>query len=333
MPCAPPPGGPIPRRSVAVLTLALLSQACVPFVVEDPDDLVLGQGPPGDGARAEPLAASLDEADTIDVGCWNVEWFGDDERGPGDDVLQGDHVATVLGTMDLDLVGLVEVVAAPAFDTLLDQLPGTAGLLVTDPRVEGGADAYGADEQKVALLYRERFRVTAARVILVEESWAFAGRPPMEVSLAFEEQGRPRTLDVVVAHFKAMADADGHRRRQRAAQALKAWLEAEHPRDWVLVVGDFNDDLDESTWRGAASPFAGFVDDADYRFTTASLTEAGVSTTVRFRSTIDHHLATASLARRFVEGSARVIGAEGLIPDYGETTSDHYPVLTRYDLR
>jgi endonuclease/exonuclease/phosphatase family metal-dependent hydrolase len=278
-------------------------------------------------------AHSLDWPETVDVGSWNVEWLGAHDGGPTDEALQLANVADVLFDYDLDLVGLVEVVSEDAFAELLESLPGVQGLLVTDPRVEGGRDAYGDDEQKVALVMRDRFSVTSARVILAEESWAFAGRPPMEVSLAFTEDGRPRTLDVVVAHFKAMADADGYERRARASTALESWLAAEHPRDWVLVVGDFNDDLDASTYRGRTSPFANFVGDPAYSFTTQALTAAGVSTTVYHNTTIDHHLATASLARRFVWGSAEVLRPDEWIEDYGESTSDHYPVLTRYDLQ
>jgi endonuclease/exonuclease/phosphatase family metal-dependent hydrolase len=326
---------------------------CVPVVLAIGccPDVVLEDGPvvaPVDGRSEEDErmwevprvqgctdapARSLDWPETIDVGSWNVEWFGASERGPSDETLQLENVADVLDHLDIDLVGLVEVVSEGAFAELLESLPGVHGLLVTDPRVEGGREAYGDDEQKVALLMRDRFSVERARVILVEESWAFAGRPPMEVSLAFTEDGRPRTLDVVVVHFKAMADADGYTRRARASTALESWLAAEHPLDWVLVVGDFNDDIDASTYRDRTSPFANFVGDPAYSFSTQALTDAGISTTTRYSATIDHHLVTSSLARRFVWGSAEVLRPDEWIEDYDGSTSDHYPVLTRYDLQ
>lgn len=317
------------RRGALLLLVLLSLLAC------GPDDArVAAEVTAPDAATEEPLATgSLDRPESVDVASWNVEWLGDPGHGPADEALQLRNASTVLRTMDLDLVGLVEVVSEQSFSSLLARLPGYRGLLVTDPAVQGGRASYGADEQKVALLLRDRFRVTGARVVLAEEAWAFAGRPPMEVALAFSEQGRPRTLTVVVAHFKAMADADGYRRRARAAAALKAWLSAEHPRDWVLVVGDFNDDLDRSTYRGNPSPFATLLLDPAFRFTTQALTEAGAATTVHFSSTIDHHLATASLGRRYVEGSARVMHPEAWVDSYAQTTSDHYPVLTRYDLR
>ena len=37
----------------------------------------------------------------------------------------------------------------------------------------------------------------------------------MEVKLSFPEDGAPRTLVVLVAHFKAMANVDGYTRRTR----------------------------------------------------------------------------------------------------------------------
>ena len=102
---------------------------------------------------------------------------------------------------------------------------------------------------------------------------------------------------------------------------------------WLLTIGDLNDDIDKSTYRGYASPFAALAADPAYRFTTEALTLTNTPTTVGFSSTIDHHLATDELAERFVTDSAKVLRVDAFIASYGTTTSDHYPVLTRYDLR
>ena len=286
-----------------------------------------------EGSGDDAPLPSEDHPDTVDVGSWNLAWYGDDWKGPDDDALQQHNVARVLSETDLDLVGLVEVVSADAFDRLLDEMPDHDGLLVTDPRVAGGADYYADGEQKVALVHHRRFTVESARVILTDATWDFAGRPPLEVSLSFEEDGAPRTLVLVVAHFKAMANQEGYERRLAAAAALHDYLDAEHAGRWVLVVGDLNDDIDDSTYWGHPSPFAQLVDDPDYRFTTDALSEDGVATTVRYPATIDHHLATDVLSWRFVEGSAEVLPLDEDIADYGDTTSDHFPVISRYDLR
>lgn len=285
-----------------------------------------------DARQWQPIP-SADAPDTVDVGSWNLYWFGDPEHGPSDDDLQIENAADVLGSLELDVVGLSEVVSEEAFDELMQQLPGYQGLLVTDAIVSGGADFYWDGEQKVALVHRERFEVESARVILEDHNWDFAGRPPLEVTLRFEEDGKPRTLVVIVAHFKALANSYGYERRIAAATALEDYLEEAYRYRWVLVIGDFNDDIYESTFGGHESPFSTLVESPYYRFTTDMLSEAGESTTTHYSSTIDHHLATDDLEERFVEGSAAVLRIDEHIPGYADTTSDHFPVLTRYDLR
>jgi endonuclease/exonuclease/phosphatase family metal-dependent hydrolase len=274
---------------------------------------------------------SEDQPNTVDVGSWNIEWFGAPTFGPTDEALQQANVKKVLQQVDLDLVGLVEVVSEEAFHTLLAGLPNHDGLLVTDPRVQDGAAYYSPNEQKVALLFKRRFTVDSARVVATEAAYDFGGRPPMEVKLSFQENGAPRQLVVLVAHFKALANFDGYSRRTRAAAALKTYLDGTSPSRWVLVVGDLNDDLERSTYQGKPSPFLPWLADGNYRFTTAALSAARISTTATFSSTIDHHFASASLGKRFVEGSARVL--HPTLPSYATTTTDHFPVLTRYDLR
>jgi endonuclease/exonuclease/phosphatase family metal-dependent hydrolase len=242
-------------------------------------------------------------------------------------------VKTVLRRSDLDLWGLVEVVNESQFRSMVGSLTAYDGLLASDPIVEGGKQFYSAGEQKVALVYKKGIRVDRARVVLTADSQLFAGRPPLEVSLSFEIEGRKRTLVVLVAHFKAMADADSWDRRRRASEALQAFLTAEHAGRWVMVVGDWNDDLDQSTARNKPTPFANFVQaPASYRFPTQELTIAGLATTTHFTATIDHHLVTTSLWPRFVTGSAQVLRMDAYVARYSTTTSDHYPVLTRYDL-
>ena len=326
------------KTRIATVLLLLLVVGCGPaeLTAGAPDESI-------DAAASSSVATagsqlrlpSEDRSDTVDVGSWNVEWFGSTRagQGPTNEALQQANVTRVLKDTNLDLVGLVEVVSEQAFAGVVSQLPEHDGLVVTDPRVVGGSTYYSPSEQKVALVFRKRFTVESARVVMTESAFAFGGRPPMEVHLSFLEGGKPRALVVLVAHFKAMANADGYARRVEAAAALKAFLDAEYPRKWVLVVGDFNDDLVTSTYRGHESPFVTLAHDAAYRFTTDALSATHQPTTVAFSSTIDHHLATDDLATRFVEGSAKVLHPETFIAAYGTSTSDHYPVLTRYDVR
>lgn len=312
------------RRALLLVVAACGGEAVVD--VTEPE--------PAASSEAQELTVpGEDRPDSVDIGSWNVEWYGDPMNGPSPETRQQLNVERVLRQLDLDLLGLVEVVSPDAFRHAVEQLPDHDGVLATDARVESGAAFYGASEQKVGLVFRRRFTVESARLVLTEQSYVFAGRPPLEVKLRFSEGGRARTLVVIVAHFKAMADFDGWTRRGKAAAALKAYLDATYPDRWVAVVGDWNDDVDVSTYRGRETPFAGFVNDPGYRFTTAALSASNAPTTVGFASTIDHHLATNELAARYVDGSAHVVRLDRYVTSYGTTTSDHYPVVTRYDLR
>lgn len=132
---------------------------------------------PGRLAHARGRPRLLDDAGqgadaTLDLGTWNIEWFGDAGNGPSDEQLQLDNVAHVISDLDLDLWSLQEVVAHAQFDSLVARLDGYGGLLADDPFVTNGPEYYSGfsdTEQKVALLYKTALaRVDSARVILTE---------------------------------------------------------------------------------------------------------------------------------------------------------------------
>ncbi|MEJ2677855.1 MAG: endonuclease/exonuclease/phosphatase, partial [Gemmatimonadota bacterium] len=187
-------------------------------------------------------------------------------------------------------------------------------------------------EQKVALVYRaDEVSLDSARVILTDEDYAFAGRPPVAFHLSVTIDSATEHLIVVVMHAKAGSDAASRDRRDQAAAALKAFMDTTWPTRKVLVIGDFNDDVDTSITTGQPSPYRYFVaDSAHYDFPTAALSAAGDASTVSYADVIDHQLDTNEAHADCVPGSAEVFRADHYIPDYGNTTSDHYPVIVRY---
>ncbi len=274
-------------------------------------------------------------AATLDVASWNVEWFGSTRNGPLDEALQLANARDVIHGTDFDLWGVAEIVSQSAFDRLEGQLPGYAGLLASERAVVGGSTYYDRDEQKVGIFYKSALaKVLGARIILTAHEQAFAGRPPLEVKLRVTVGGVTSTLVVVVLHAKAQADVASWGRRREASAALKSYLDATYPTERVIVVGDFNDDVDASITRGRPSPYENFVaDDLRYAFPTEALSARGETSTTGHREMIDHHLATNELASSYVAGSAEVYRVDGSISRYAETTSDHLPVLTRYAWR
>lgn len=306
---------------------------------------VAGAGACGSGRGANPVSAPSDtlaariarvgSATTLDVGTWNLEWFGDAGNGPTNEQLQLTTVRSALAGMNLDIIGVQEVVSQSHWDQLEEGLPEFTGFLAGESIVTGGAASYSANEQKVGLLFKRSVAtLVRARVVLAGNDFEFAGRPPLEVTLRVGLNGATRQLTLLVVHMKAFADSVSWQRRASAALALKEYLDTSWPIQEVMVIGDFNDDLDNSITARRASPYSIFLGDVTrYVFPTLALSNAQVPTTVGFRDAIDHQLITNELAASFVAGSARAIALDQVITNYAQVTSDHYPVVTSYTWR
>ncbi len=275
------------------------------------------------------------------LGTWNLEHFGSPTHGPSDDALQVANAQAVIARLAPDVLGLQEITSPARFEELVGGLPGYEGVVVNDPRVLGGPEAYATIRFRPArhqegprLLHRAVvFRTAKASLVRAQSLPDIdPGRAPIEVVLTVDAGGTKIELVLVVVHFYPSAEPASWERRRDSAERLKRYLDASHPRGNVAVVGDFNDDIDESIIVGYPTPYAAFTNDRlRYTFTTRYLTSAGLGTTTSYPATIDHHLVSNELAERFAPRSAWV-ERPWYIPDYRATTSDHYPVITRYRL-
>lgn len=278
---------------------------------------------------------------------WNLEWFGDASNGPTDEALQLENVRTVMANVGADFWGLEELVDATQFEAL-KQKTGLAGFMANDSRVLYGSSYYSDfndKEQKVGILYRsDVVSVQDARLILTSSNYDFAGRPPLRVDLRITRDGKSVDLTAIVLHMKAQSsstDTTSYNQRSNAAVALKSYLDSQLPNTPFLVLGDWNDDVDESILKDSTStsgaymptPYQGFVDDpADYTFVTRPLSLKGEGSTTSNSQFIDHQLASNELMTSYVSNSAQRLRPDTYISSYKSTTTDHYPVLSRYSL-
>jgi endonuclease/exonuclease/phosphatase family metal-dependent hydrolase len=271
-------------------------------------------------------------ATTLDVASWNIEWFGATGSGPTNETLQLQNARDVINGTDFDIWGVAEIADQAAWNSLESQLPGYTGFLAGESVVTSGSTYYGATEQKVGILYRSSIAtLLGAKVILTANDADFAGRPPLEVRLRVTLNGTTEDVVVIVLHMKAFDDLASWQKRQNASVALKSYLDATWPTQKVIVVGDWNDDVDTSITSGQATPYQNFVSDAaDYTFPTRALSLAGVASTTSYPDIIDHHLDTNDLYATLVPGSTEVYRVDSYIASYDATTSDHFPVLSRY---
>ena len=298
----------LPGRPAFLLS-TLVATGCLPRVQVDREE---------EGHRA---LRSGGGAGDIVLATWNIEWFGSRSEGPSDEQRQMDNVVRTLEGIDADLVAVQEIVSPAVFDALLERLgDGHDGLLAGDGWVAGNR-SYRTGEQQVGFIWRtERLELLDAEVVLRNEDWAFAGRPPLLARFEVDGVGGDERLALTL-HAKASAALQSWQRRQAGSDALQGLLEGRLAEESVAVLGDFNDDIDWSIRSGMPSPYANLSD--AYRFATLDLSLAGVSTMDRGRHTIDHILLTGAWD---ADGDADASVVSPDVERFSRTTSDHYPV-------
>jgi endonuclease/exonuclease/phosphatase family metal-dependent hydrolase len=265
----------------------------------------------------------------LEAACWNIEWYGNSGYGPTNETLQQQNVTKVLQSAGMDLWALCEVSDSSAWKTLLNNLPEYEGVITDYAQV-----------QKTALLFRKNmFQLLRVRSLLPVYEREFAsGRLPLEVMLSIKGD-KPDTLWVIVLHMKANTGtttqkAEAYDLRKRSSEALKDLLDTEHVGHKVMVLGDWNDDLDLSIFNNLATPFSKILaDTARYLWPSRELTLSGQRSTVSYSNMIDHILVNRRMKPCYVSGSAKVFYLQNYITSYGNNTSDHYPVYARFDLR
>jgi endonuclease/exonuclease/phosphatase family metal-dependent hydrolase len=274
-------------------------------------------------------------AATFDLATWNLNFFGSPSGGPSDDDKQLQRVREVISGSDADLWGVQEVSDGGDFATLASGLTGYSALLANDPSVTDGAAFYSDfnnTELKVGIVYKTAaVEVLSARLILTDLDFEFAGRPPLEIRVRITISGDQQEAVLVVLHAKASSDVPSWERRSAAATGLKAYLDETWPDEAVFVIGDFNDDVDESITPGQDTPYRSFIEDAQsWTFATATLTAAGENSILGFNTMIDHILGSNEAMAWYSAGSVDVYDVDELIPQYKNSVSDHLPVLAQF---
>lgn len=290
----------------SALFLALICAACESSPKTTPLPTLAGDDA-ASGDAAGPSAPFV-------VANWNLEWFGSTAEGPTDEALQQKNVTAVMRTIDAQLWSVQEITSEPQLRAVATDL-GNFEVVLGD----------GGSQKLAALVRRDRFDIVGSRVVLKDKEADFNFRPPLEIDLALRPDGRPLTF--IVVHLAAGTDVASYEKRKLEAQLLKGHLDGKPAGTRVLVAGDFNDGLDKSSYQKSETPFTVLLSDPAYAFTTKGLTSS------RYPRVIDHQLVTDDLLPGYVEGSAKVVNGDTIIPSgYITTTSDHDPTRAEYRL-
>ncbi len=294
---------------------------------------------------------SIDPVTTLEVVNWNMEWFGSPTLGPTNDNLQEQNAATVLRTIGADIYGLVEVVSETRLQSVVANLnayygAGTYSYIIcnfgshVNPPEPGGQPI--ADAQKEAFVYKTSLfsNITTRPMINLGittpsyNNWS-GGRYPFLMTADITLNCVTKKINFILIHAKANTPPiiTAYDRREAASKELHDTLTAFFANENIIILGDFNDDLDQSITTGKIiTSYHDFTDDgANFFSPTLALSLANKKSTVRYNDVIDHVMLSNDIQLNYLTESATILtDVASLIPRYGTTTTDHYPVFTRY---
>ena len=268
------------------------------------------------------------DSTSIDIVTWNLHNFPSTN-------LSVEYAAKALRAIDADVVALQEIVVNAEFNVLLDSLPGWTGYRAT------GASF----DQNLALLWNnDEVTIIGEPYEIFTSDWNAFPRSPLVIEIAVRED----TLIVINNHLKAseggddniidFTDTDDNEyRRYIASVMLEEWIRSEHPDDAVIVLGDLNDLLIDTSPNNV---FQAMMDRPEqYRFADLSLaTGPSSGWSWKYRSHLDHILVTNELfpAVEAAEAEVRTLRLdlylENYWSEYETNLSDHLPVALKLPL-
>ncbi len=194
--------------------------------------------------------------------------------------------------------------------------------------------------QKTAFIFNTNSidSVSSGAITEGQSDHHWANRLPLYFEFTYTFEDTNHDFYAVVIHAKAFDDQESYERRQNAAQDLYDYLAAQKPDANIIILGDYNDDVDESIYEQngepAATPYLPFVDNSNhFQVVTKALSDDGKFSTVSYPEMIDHITMSNELYSIYVDKSPTVFQFDDdFITDYEETTSDHYPVWAKFDV-
>lgn len=286
--------------------------------------------------------AQNNHADTLDIVNWNLEFFGDT---PAELPEEMSKTRALMNQMNADIYALVEVVNKDSLASLVQSINGDYGYVISPfgSFASGISDPGWFSAQKLAFVYRKSMvKNVSGRALLqfggnAYYNWSSGRYPYLVMADVLGSDNSWQRMHFVILHAKAMSDNTSCNRRIAGAQELKDTLDQHFANDRLIILGDFNDDLDESICNSASqSNYYNFVSDStdanSYHSVTLPLSAAGISSIAGYPSFLDHVILSNEMAAYYVPNSARLLQAEvnNWVLYYNQYVSDHFPVKTQY---
>jgi hypothetical protein len=302
---------------------------------------------------------SLPMSATLNIVNWNINWFGStaNGQGPSDKNLQETNVKTVLRNLNADLYAFSEIVDTMRFRRIVDSLGSDYSFKIADygSMAPDSLSPNWLGAQKNGFIYKKsifsnittrgmlRYHNSQQQTDSTSYNWA-SGRFPYLLNATMTLNGITRNMNFIVIHSKANTGTtndqiEAYRHRKLGAVELKDTLDNNFNTGNMILLGDFNDDLNRTiaptTGADTVSSYQAFVIDSigisGYKSITLPLSFAGQHSTVNHPHVIDHVIISNRLSPNYVSNSAAIrTDVVNFVSNYGTTTSDHYPVFTRY---
>ena len=266
----------------------------------------------------------------LEVCNWNIEWFGKKSSsfGPKNKELQKNNIANVIKQTQIDVFALQEVAGLEMFDSLLLMLPNYTSI----------SAPYSA-ELKTAFLYNKNvFKLAYSKVLAFGSDSFSTGRYPFEIALIPLNSFTIDTLFLINIHLKANTGNDAEKQeaylsRKKSIDWLKYYLGNQRVGKKIMVVGDWNDDYDQSIYNQWPTPIAKLENQSNSRFVflTKILTQNNIPSTTGYPDFIDHQLASQALLNNCSVDQTSILDLREMIVDYANTTSDHFPVYSVFN--
>lgn len=289
---------------------------------------------------------SYPKSTTLNVVNWNLEWFGSPVNGPDDNDLQEDNVHKIMDSLNADLYTLCEIVDTARFGHLCRSIRGDYGYFVSDfcslaTNPVGNNYATG---QKLGFFYRKKmFSNLSVRGLMRKNAsnhayhdWA-SGRFPYLLEADVTINNNMKHLSFILIHAKSGDTPDDYARRESGVKELKDTMDTYMKSKNIILLGDYNDDLLKTICWSCSTDTSSFneivkdsTDDNSYISVTLPLTKLGIAST-QYPNIIDNVIISNEMKSDYLPYSIHVVNeVTDWVNNYINTTTDHYPVWSRY---
>ena len=278
-----------------------------------------------------PIVNSIGQSTTIEVVTWNIEHFPKAE-------FTSEYVKAIIEGLDADIFMLQEIESSTKFGSMLDDMDNYNYIM----------QATRTNLNLVLIYNSDLINVKSSSELFIDDDHFFAGRPPLLTKLEWQKNGITKELTIINLHLKCCGDNsididnndDEEYRRVVACQMLHDYVSGSLNSENVIIVGDWNDAIQEVD---STNVFKIFINNPDnFKFVDMDIANSDASNwswqgwnsswpAIHF----DHILINNNLFDEFDNSSVvDIVKLEEYFPngvsEYDNNVSDHRPVYIKF---